>query len=348
MILNVARTKRFWRRLRPRAKDQDIAPKCQPRKAFPAGLKLLCGPNDGTIDIVFVHGLTGDRDATWTAPGAEEPWPKTLLPSKLPTARIFTFGYDAYVADWTGVVSQSLIANHAYNLLASLSSYRENDATEDYTNCPSQALFTSKLRPEPHLHNILRSTRGIIFLGTPHHGASLAKWADFVCRSISLVKQTNSEIVNVLKRDSEVLARIQDGFHTMVRSVGPPPIEVTCFYEEVPVLGVGLVVPQDSAVLPGYVPIGIHSNHMDMTKFSSVDDPGFMAICGELRRWSKDTGGATKNSHGDSSRAAQAGLAHQYGANSQQYNQFGGGTQNIVGSNQYQAQGDMNFGMVPS
>ncbi|KAE8142283.1 hypothetical protein BDV38DRAFT_295081 [Aspergillus pseudotamarii] len=339
MILNVTRTKRFWRRLRPRAKDQDNTPKCQPRKAFPAGLKLLCGPNDGTIDIVFVHGLTGDRDATWTAPGAEEPWPKTLLPSKLPTARIFTFGYDAYVADWRSVVSRSLIANHAYNLLASLSNYRENDAT---------ALFTSKQRPEPHLHNILRSTRGIIFLGTPHHGASLAKWADFVCRSISLVKQTNSEIVNVLKRDSEVLARIQDGFHTMVRSVGPPPIEVTCFYEEVPVLGVGLVVPQDSAVLPGYVPIGIHSNHMDMTKFSSVDDPGFMAICGELRRWSKDTGGATKSSHGNSSLGAQAGLAHQYGANSHQYNQFGGGTQNIVGSHQYQAQGDMNFGMVPS
>ncbi|KAE8382644.1 Alpha/Beta hydrolase protein [Aspergillus bertholletiae] len=358
MILNVVGAKRFLRRLRPRAKDQDNTPKCQPRKAFPAGLKLLCGPNDGTIDIVFVHGLTGDRDATWTAPGAEEPWPKTLLPLKLPTARIFTFGYDAYVADWRGVVSRSLIANHAYNLLASLSSYRENDGTNERPIifvCHSlgglvceDALFTSKQRPEPHLHNILRSTRGIIFLGTPHHGASLAKWADFVCRSISLVKQTNPEIVNVLKRESEVLARIQDGFHTMVRSVGPPPIEVTCFYEEVPVLGVGLVVPQDSAVLPGYVPIGIHSNHMDMTKFASVDDPGFVAICGELRRWSKDTGGATKSCHGDSSRTAHAGAARQYGANSQQYNQFGGGTQNIVGSHQYQAQGDMNFGMVPS
>lgn len=109
------------------------------------------------------------------------------------------------------------------------------------TNCASQALFTSQIRPESHLHSILPSTRGIIFLGTPHHGASLAKWADFICRSISLVKQTNSEILNVLKRDSEVLARIQDGFLTMVRSVGPPPIEVTCFYEMLPVLGVGLV-----------------------------------------------------------------------------------------------------------
>jgi hypothetical protein len=47
----------------------------------------------------------------------------------LPTARVLTFGYDAYVADWRGVVSQSLIANHAWNLLTSLSSYRENDAT---------------------------------------------------------------------------------------------------------------------------------------------------------------------------------------------------------------------------
>lgn len=85
-----------------------------------------------------------------------------------------------------------------------------------------------------------------------------------------------------------------------------------------------------------------------MTKFASVDDPGFKLICGELSRWSKDTGGATKSCPDNSSRTAQAGLAHQYGANSQQYNQFGGGSQNIVGSHQYQAQGDMNFGMVPS
>ena len=86
-----------------------------------------------------------------------------------------------------------------------------------------------------------------------------------------------------------------------------------------------------------------------MTKFSGVDDPGFVAICGELRRWIKDIS-ATKNcreARDSSSRAGQAGLARQYGDNNQQYIQFAEGTQNIVGGNQYQAQGDMNFGMVP-
>ena len=97
---------------------------------------------------------------------------------------------------------------------------------------------------ERHLHNIFHSTRGIIFLGTPHHGADIATWAAVISRSIGLLKQTNPKIVDVLKRDSEVLARIQDGFYTMVKAhstAETPPIEVTCFYEELPVLGVGLV-----------------------------------------------------------------------------------------------------------
>lgn len=48
------------------------------------------------------------------------------------------------------------------------------------------------------------------------------------------------------------------------------------------------VVPSHSAILPGYIPIGIRSNHMDMTKFGHIDDPGFVQITGELRRWIKE------------------------------------------------------------
>jgi protein SERAC1 len=127
-----------------------------------------------------------------------------------------------------------------------------------------------------------------------------------LARSIGLFKQTNPEILQVLKTDSEVLAHIQDSFHTMIRSRAGatlPPIDITCFYEELSLPGVGTVsplafyslriltslkvVPSHSAILPGYIPIGIRSNHMDMTRFENVDDPDFAIFAGELRRWVK-------------------------------------------------------------
>ncbi|KAJ9131272.1 Kinesin light chain [Coniochaeta hoffmannii] len=290
-----------------------------PHKTFPSGIKPLRCPESPTADVVFVHGLTGDREKTWTARGTSEPWPKALLPSELPTARVLTFGYDAYVADWRGVVSQNRIGNHAWNLLWSLASYRERDDTNERPIifvCHSlgglvceDALVRSRERHEPHLQNILRSTRGIAFLGTPHHGAGLARWAEVVSRAIGVVKQTNPEIVAVLQSESEVLARIQDSFHTMVMAQardGSGLIEISCFYEELPLPGVGQVVPQHSAILPGYIPIGIRSNHMDMARFAAADDPGFVAVCAELRRWIRQLDGAEGRHRGPASRQEES------------------------------------------
>jgi len=135
---------------------------------------------------------------------------------------------------------------------------------------------------------------------------------------IGILKQTNPQILAILESDSEVLARVQDEFHTMVRSRNQErlqSIEITCFFEELPLPGVGVVsqathsnrflanitvqvVPKDSAILPGYIPIGIHSNHMDMTKFERKDEPGFTAIAGELRRWIKELTVPSRQQHG--------------------------------------------------
>jgi hypothetical protein len=41
----------------------------------------------------------------------------------------------------------------------------------------------------------------------------------------------------------------------------------------------------DSATIEGHTKIGIHANHMDMTKFSSKEDQGFIDVSGELFRW---------------------------------------------------------------
>lgn len=88
------------------------------------------GLTSAFTSIIFIHGLNGDREKTWTAKGATKPWPQILLPTKLPKARILTYGYDASVVgwkDWKGVVSENRIGDHAMNLLATISNYRDED-----------------------------------------------------------------------------------------------------------------------------------------------------------------------------------------------------------------------------
>lgn len=55
--------------------------------------------------------------------------PGIILLSKITTACIPSFGYDAHAADWWAVVTENRIANHTWNLPTSLASCRENDDT---------------------------------------------------------------------------------------------------------------------------------------------------------------------------------------------------------------------------
>ena len=106
----------------------------------------------------------------------------------------------------------------------------------------TKALLASRNSADEHLQNILTYTRGILFLGTPHAGSGYARWAELMAKSIGLIKQTNHQILDVLKNDSEVLARIQTDFHTMARARAKnsdQPIGIICFYEELPLPGIG-------------------------------------------------------------------------------------------------------------
>ena len=82
-----------------------------------------------------------------------------------------------------------------------------------------------------------------MFLGTPHHGADLAAWANFGTTIAKTIKHVNTEIISVLKPGSEMLARVQDEFHGLLRRRRDEEsgIAITCFYEELPLHLIGKV-----------------------------------------------------------------------------------------------------------
>jgi protein SERAC1 len=108
-----------------------------------------------------------------------------------------------------------------------------------------QALLLSKDSPENHLSAILPNTKAIAFLGTPHGGArALAEWAGHLASFVGLVTRVNKQLLATLETDSQILARIQQGFHTMLRARqkdGHPIVQMTCFYEQIPLRGIGYV-----------------------------------------------------------------------------------------------------------
>ncbi|KAH7000621.1 putative SesB-related regulatory protein [Ilyonectria destructans] len=268
------------------------------------GLNTLYEPSSPIVDIVFIHGLSGHRDRTWSAKNGAGPWPKELLAPKLPEARIMLYGYDAHVVKADSLVSNNGIGDHARSLLSALATCRdaEKSASEDLEMyrplifvahslgglvC-QEALVASRASAENHLRDILRCTWAIAFIGTPHSGVDSADAVDRLARWTAHVRQANPRIVQILRRDSELLARTQNDFHSLLRSQlseGRREISITCFYEELPVPRFGEIVPKSSAILPSYPSIGIHRNHMDMVKFSTENDPGFISVVGELLRF---------------------------------------------------------------
>ena len=275
-------------------------------KKNPYGVRVWHECPDATVDICFIHGLTVNRETTWTAHGQSAPWPKTLLPPELPKARILTYGYDAYVVRaW--VASENRLADHATNLLSDLIGNREKCKALSRPLifvahslggliC-KETMLLSRNNPEKELCSIFDYTKGLIFMGTPHQGSSMSRWGKIPVSGLGFINPTsvNKALLDVLETKDQYLQSIQFKFLTMVRQQREAgrQLEVKCFFEEEPMPMVGKVVEKESATFSDYVQIGIPANHSNMIKFVSEDEIGFVRVLAVLSRWASDVGKAT-------------------------------------------------------
>lgn len=214
------------------------------------------GGHDACVDVVFVHGLTGNAYDTWLHKETGTHWPSDLLGQDIPDIRVLSFGFDADVVRFfgRGPASNGRLTNHAESLVGTL--VRERARSETQTRkiifvahslgglVVEHALTYSKNSAELHLHQIELNTVGIIFLGVPHCGADLVAWATIGRRIVGILERTNKDILGVLDPDSEMLHLVENNFHINLRQRKDNPIEITGFYEELAVKGIGEVRTQ--------------------------------------------------------------------------------------------------------
>lgn len=122
------------------------------------GCTVVGESGDGSVDIVFVHGIRGDPYRTWrskpsqvdgeaatprrfpmfrsrksqgkpeTVGSGEVYWPRDLLLKDLPNIRVISFGYDAEISTFLHPASDGSIFSIARDLVARLEILR--DTTE--------------------------------------------------------------------------------------------------------------------------------------------------------------------------------------------------------------------------
>ncbi|KAH7046754.1 hypothetical protein B0J12DRAFT_741718 [Macrophomina phaseolina] len=167
------------------------------------GIGLVADHSDAVLDIIFVHGLTGNRDKTWTNPKGTF-WPGALLSQDFPRARIMTFGYDADVVRFWTIASSNRLSHHGKSLAYALLDQR------------AQASRRPIIKRED-VRTILSNTLGIIFMATPHGGSRVASWGNTVAKYVNVFRGTNREILENLQPRSSDLQRTEEDFQYMLR-----------------------------------------------------------------------------------------------------------------------------------
>jgi hypothetical protein len=102
--------------------------------------------------IVFIHGLTGHRENTWTKHNFF--WPKAILPSDVPKARIWSWGYDADILHFWKKRSKPGLNGHSQQLCSDLAGVRTGTVRLDIQmSCSPFRLLTTEAGPSHHIRS---------------------------------------------------------------------------------------------------------------------------------------------------------------------------------------------------
>lgn len=215
------------------------------------------------MDIVFVHGLGGDKHGTWQGP-EDAFWP-TWLAEDLPGAAVWSLGYDASSTAWMN--SPMSLLDRGANVLERLHADGLGARPLVFICHSLGGLVVKQLlraaddsRVEPW-RRIAQNTRGIAFLGTPHAGSRIA---DFV-KALGTIARPSAVLDGLAANEPSLrdLSRWYSDNHERMK------IETVAFFETRDTFGVRVV--DETSANPGGAArlVPVDADHLSLSKPAS-------------------------------------------------------------------------------
>lgn len=231
----------------------------------------------------------------WTDVATGVLWMRDLFPHAKYGARSLIYEYDAEGLTTPGALTVNGIYDEAVTLVNYLESDRALSNAEDRPIVfvchefggilVKRALAYSRSKSGvnvEHLRSIYRSTTGIIFIGTPHHGFT----KDTVLLSHSNDENGPSQFLLTLLEGSEALREVTDQFAPLLKE-----FRIYNFWEKNKTIFAkhsAYIVERASAAPNWDVDqCGIGTTNSRLAKFSSRSSPGYRLVLATLEKYIK-------------------------------------------------------------
>lgn len=247
------------------------------------GLHEITGPSnvDRKLNVVFLHGLGGDSWTTWmNDPNKLETlWP-SWLGEDFPDFRIWTLGYAAEPSRWKG--ESMPLADQGNKVLEQLSAEGLGGHPLVLITHSMGGIVAKQILRHAESFGVSRweaisqCVKGIAFIATPHSGANIAGFAEFV----KAVYRTNEQ-VGELKAHHPRLRELHGWFLNYLQKRDKQGQKIVCrtYCEKfevpakIPLLNItlpkGILVVDETSAEPnitGERAIPLEENHLSICK----------------------------------------------------------------------------------